>query len=196
MGLGGPRKTPDVLPDGARAPTNPARVNTGNLVPRALMEKGPRGHPLCRWCHRETPYRHSTFCGPECVHEWKLRSDASYLRGAMYARDHGVCAACRTDTDALIRYLRDRIPCVVDGHGSAKRITPILPQHRALMAARRYDVGRSLWAADHIVPVAEGGGQCDMRNMQTLCVPCHKAKSRAEAQRRANAKRAGRPRTP
>jgi 5-methylcytosine-specific restriction endonuclease McrA len=32
---------------------------------------------------------------------------------------------------------------------------------------------KSLWDADHIVPVAEGGGQCDLSNMRTLCLRCH-----------------------
>jgi 5-methylcytosine-specific restriction endonuclease McrA len=32
---------------------------------------------------------------------------------------------------------------------------------------------KSLWDADHIVPVAEGGGQCDLSNMRTLCLKCH-----------------------
>ena len=33
---------------------------------------------------------------------------------------------------------------------------------------------KSLWDADHIVPVAEGGGQCDLSNMRTLCLLCHR----------------------
>lgn len=35
--------------------------------------------------------------------------------------------------------------------------------------------GRSSgWDADHIVPVVEGGGECDLENYRTLCHPCHK----------------------
>ena len=33
---------------------------------------------------------------------------------------------------------------------------------------------KSLWDADHIVPVAEGGGECDLSNMRTLCLKCHR----------------------
>ena len=33
---------------------------------------------------------------------------------------------------------------------------------------------RSLWDADHILPVAEGGGQCDLANIRTLCLLCHR----------------------
>lgn len=34
------------------------------------------------------------------------------------------------------------------------------------------------WEADHIVEVRDGGGCCGLDNYQTLCVPCHKAKTR------------------
>ncbi|MGI4756452.1 MAG: HNH endonuclease signature motif containing protein [Janthinobacterium lividum] len=33
---------------------------------------------------------------------------------------------------------------------------------------------RSLWDADHIRPVVEGGGQCNLGNLRTLCVACHR----------------------
>lgn len=34
---------------------------------------------------------------------------------------------------------------------------------------------KSLWDADHIHPVAEGGGECDLENIRTLCLRCHRA---------------------
>lgn len=33
------------------------------------------------------------------------------------------------------------------------------------------------WDADHIKPVAEGGGECGLGNYQTLCILCHKKKT-------------------
>jgi hypothetical protein len=33
---------------------------------------------------------------------------------------------------------------------------------------------KSLWDADHILPVCEGGGECDLGNIRTLCLACHK----------------------
>jgi 5-methylcytosine-specific restriction protein A len=33
---------------------------------------------------------------------------------------------------------------------------------------------RYLWDADHVVAVAEGGGECDLSNMRTLCLRCHR----------------------
>lgn len=34
------------------------------------------------------------------------------------------------------------------------------------------------WQADHIVEVRHGGGGCGMENFQTLCVECHKVKTK------------------
>jgi len=32
---------------------------------------------------------------------------------------------------------------------------------------------RRKWEADHIVPVADGGGECGLENYRLLCRPCH-----------------------
>jgi 5-methylcytosine-specific restriction enzyme A len=43
---------------------------------------------------------------------------------------------------------------------------------------------KSLWDADHIVPVVEGGGECDLANLRTLCLKCHRAATAALRKRR------------
>ena len=94
------------------------------------------------------------------MHEWKLRTDPGYLRAQVFLRDRGVCAQCGLDTEAL---RKDR--------------------RKLDYTARRQfekDWGRRhLWDADHIVPVAEGGGECDLANMRTLCLKCHRAETLA-----------------
>jgi 5-methylcytosine-specific restriction endonuclease McrA len=42
----------------------------------------------------------------------------------------------------------------------------------------------SLWQADHIKPVVEGGGQCALDNLRTLCLRCHKGVTAELASRR------------
>lgn len=141
----------------------------------SLMPKGPNGRALCRWCHRECPAPRMTFCSPGCVAEHKIRSDPRYAREAVFARDRGVCAVCRVDTLAVQLDLR------------AKR-----PKARAeLCEVLGYPLDRvkrgALWEADHLRPVAEGGGECGLPGYQTLCVACHRAKSAAQTTRRARA---------
>ncbi len=95
------------------------------------------------------------------MHEWRLRSDPGYLRDRVFARDRGVCALCGTDTVQAFRALR---------RSRGGRRTEALE----LWGLRSVQARRSLWDADHILPVAEGGGQCDLGNLRTLCLPCHR----------------------
>src|SRR5512140_1067765 len=129
----------------------------GGFADRAALEKGQNGRALCRWCSLEVPTRRFTFCSDACVHEWKLRTDPGYLRERVFERDHGVCAACGLDTEAMRRDKRK------------------LDYRARKQFEKDWGGRRHLWDADHIVPVAEGGGECDLSNMRTLCLRCHRA---------------------
>ncbi|HJZ97527.1 MAG TPA: HNH endonuclease signature motif containing protein [Candidatus Solibacter sp.] len=119
----------------------------------------PRKRGTCRWCGLEVPKRRFTFCSAYCVHEWKLRTDPAYLREQVFLRDRGVCAQCGVDTEALGRDKRK------------------LDWRARKQFEREWGSRKSLWDADHILPVMQGGGECDLTNMQTLCLPCHRAKT-------------------
>lgn len=140
-------------------PAHAPRTKAGGWVAPSALERGPAGRPLCRWCRSEVPKGRRTFCSEACVHEWKLRTDPGYLRERVFARDRGVCAKCGADTIALRRDMRKL-------DFAARR--QFLKRWKLREASRK-----SLWDADHIVPVAEGGGQCDLSNMRTLCLLCH-----------------------
>ncbi len=99
------------------------------------------------------------------MYEWKLRTDPGYLRDKVFERDKGVCAQCGVDTTTLRRDMRKL-------DYAARR--QFLKQWGLTERSRK-----SLWDADHILPVAEGGGQCDLSNMRTLCLRCHKAATSA-----------------
>jgi len=137
-----------------------ARVIKGGWVDRKSVPRGPNGRGLCRWCALEVPRGRFTFCSVYCVHEWKLRTQPGYLRDQVFARDRGVCAWCRVDTIAEARRLR---------YSGGERRAALLA-HWGLKQRTR----KSLWDADHILPVAEGGGECDLENIRTLCLRCHR----------------------
>jgi 5-methylcytosine-specific restriction enzyme A len=139
---------------------NPARTKRGGRATASEIERDASGRAWCRWCRCETPPRRRTFCSDACVHEWKLRTDPGYLREKVLQRDAGVCAKCGIDTVSLRRDMR-RLDF------AARR--KFLKEWGLTERSRK-----SLWDADHIVPVAEGGGQCDLANMRTLCLKCHK----------------------
>ena len=140
----------------------PTRTLAGGHATRASLPLGPNNLPLCRWCDLEIiAKRRRTFCSDYCVHQWRLRTDPGYLRDQVFARDRGICAVCHIDTIAAYNALkRARGPARAAG--------------LRLYGMKSITIRRSLWDADHIRPVAEGGGQCDLDNLRTLCLLCHR----------------------
>ncbi len=151
----------------------PTRTMPGGWLDPADRKRNESGRPLCRWCGHEVGKGRRTFCSAVCVHEWKLRADSGYLRDHVFHRDKGVCAECGADTVALRRDLRKL-------DYAARR--QFLRTWGLKEGARK-----SLWDADHIRPVAEGGGQCDLSNIRTLCLLCHRASTAALRKRLAKA---------
>lgn len=125
----------------------------------------------CRWCSSTLSGKRRSFCSDECVHQHKLRSDVGYMRNAVYLRDQGICAMCKRDCDQLKIEATNILQ--VKGEESLKLF---LQQHNypdrriKLFVTKK---GVSLWDADHVTPVAWGGGGCGLDDMRTLCVPCH-----------------------
>jgi 5-methylcytosine-specific restriction enzyme A len=141
------------------------RTMPGGRVAAAELPRGAEGRALCRWCGAEVPRPRRSFCSESCVDAWRLRTSPGYLRGRVYARDKGVCARCTVDTVAALRLLRR-------ARGDRRRELLAI---WGLTALTR----KSLWDADHIVPVVEGGGECDLGNLRTLCIHCHRVVTRA-----------------
>ena len=114
------------------------------------------GKPICRWCRGPVVAPRRTFCGDTCVHEWKIRSSPWYVRREVKKRDKGICQLCGFN--------------VVKAHREWTRAKPSAGDRAARRAWRQ---ARPRWEADHIVPVADGGGECGLENYRLLCRGCH-----------------------
>ncbi len=115
------------------------------------------------------------------MESYYLVVSGSYVRGRLWKRDRGVCAQCGLDTDSITRRLiaMDREAKRAATLELAKLGFKLKPYRSALY---------SLWEADHVVPLAEGGSY-SLDNIQTLCVPCHKEKTAEQAARKAKQRR-------
>jgi len=135
-----------------------------------IPERNEQGEPICRWCRGPVRWPRRTFCGEACVHEWKIRSSPWYVRQQLKKRDRGVCQSCGLD--------------VVKAHREWRRSQPPVGDR----AARRlWRASRPRWEADHVIPVADGGGECGLENYRLLCRACHVAVTTAwRAQRSTN----------
>lgn len=141
-------------------------------------EKGPNGRRLCRFCRIEVPPNRKTFCSSACIHNWKLRSNGKYLRKFLYERDLGKCALCKKDT----RYQKIRIE---DAAFEAKSRSSLLWEKDSSYiqflkneSLTVKEAKKTLWQADHIIPVSFGGGECGLEGYRTLCLKCHKGVSK------------------
>lgn len=134
----------------------------------SASKKAPHGGRQCRWCKAEVFPPRQTYCSDACVHAWKLRSDVGYLRSQLFLRDKGICKMCGLDTQALRLKM---YPLNEDGRERLGLLYwfPVY-NARNLM----------LWEADHIVAVSNGGGLSGLDNFQTLCVPCHRNKTKQD----------------
>ncbi len=141
----------------------------------ATLPRGPQGRCLCRQCGVEVPKGRRTFCGEACVDRWKLKTDPSYARSRVGKRDKGRCARCGLRCKDLEKGL-DLLGQVLKRLGRPRLFSEI---RRTLKSRGRW----SFWDADHILPVAQGGGGCDLDNFQTLCVWCHREKTASAARR-------------
>lgn len=148
---------------------------TAHRRPEIRFSDAPRA--ICRWCGEAIVYPDGPKQGqpdrrrrwhPECVVAYDA-SDPREARRRVRKRDRGICAACGLDTRVVKKAHR--------GRGSARAL-------RALGYVPR----RSLWELDHVVPLIDGGGH-ELANLQTLCTPCHKRKTAAEARQRAERER-------
>lgn len=155
----------------------------------------------CSWCGTTNiPKGRRNWCSQKCVDEYLLRASPQHIRAAVHKRDRGICALCGCDAEAEYRAWGERhkeVARLADRLVQSARsnatwngsrwefLNTDFPTRKEWQAFRAYMVKkyapggwtkgrRSGWDADHIVPVAEGGGQCDLANYRTLCHPCHK----------------------
>ena len=174
--------------------------------------RGPTGRPLCRRCLSEVGKGRRTFCGPVCVEAFQVATGAAqWVRAAVWKRDQGRCAACGLWTERfeeaawqLARWLAHRDPAqrhhalvvaLLRDRGALWLERQTLHStssliFRWLLLRRGWSIRQawhssSVWEADHIVPVVEGGGGCGLEGYRTLCQPCHAKETKALAARRA-----------
>lgn len=136
---------------------------------------GPDGEKICYNCGGPLPKGKPFNCSPKCSDEWQMRTSPAHARFRLFQRDKGICVLCKTDTVALSEEYR-KLP-----HGSRDDRADGNDVRSAFLKAHGIPPGRSCsdwWDADHITPVIEGGGECGLDNLRTLCLPCHKKETK------------------
>ncbi|XP_038680084.1 DNA annealing helicase and endonuclease ZRANB3 isoform X2 [Tripterygium wilfordii] len=138
------------------------------------------GEPLCKLCQTpckdkraKTPeFFEDLFCNLDCCEEYRLRTSNRYLRQELFQVEHGVCSKCQLDCHQLVKIIKPL--SLVRRREYIKKVAPNLASRKSLLDKLVSDPSEgNAWHADHIVPVYQGGGECRLENMRTLCVTCH-----------------------
>ena len=139
----------------------------GKYVKANDLPKDENGLTCCRWCGKGVKPPRRTMCSPECVHELLIRRDNRYIRDCLFKRDKGICVICNTDTKNIAKEA-----IKLNGKAREEYLKEFNIGIKRKIWKRKH--GGGLWDADHILPVKEGGGQCGLDNLRTLCIKCHK----------------------
>ncbi|CAM6013956.1 unnamed protein product [Sphagnum balticum] len=156
------------------------------------------GAPLCKFCQQPCKGISATrpecfddlFCKSDCLADYLQRTSQRYLREELFELEQGVCVKCGLDCHNLVQHIQ---PLTLDDRTTyILQTAPQFDRHKCLLERLVRDPSEgNAWHADHIVPVADGGGECRLENMQTLCVVCHtNVTIEQNRQRRSELKRA------
>lgn len=148
------------------------------------------GRKCCRWCKGAIPKGRRTLCSDECGEAILIQTNWNYARRKVELRDKGVCAKCGCDTERLKRLLRRAL---ADWgrrfYNQTRQRWEYANAYDDWLRMLGFDTHTyDLWQADHILEVVRGGSN-DLANLQTLCVPCHKEKTKQLAKERAQERR-------
>ncbi|KAK3021011.1 hypothetical protein RJ639_045142 [Escallonia herrerae] len=136
--------------------------------------------PLCKLCQspcksrnaKVPEYFEDLFCALSCYEEYRSRTSNRFLREGLFQIEHGICSICKLDCHQLVKHIR---PLPSEKRQEyIKNLAPKLAKRGKLLDRLVSDPTESnSWHAGHIVPVYQGGGECRLENMRTLCVACH-----------------------
>ena len=194
---GGSRPPKPVVPGDGDATHSRRRGSTGRAWRQYFTADGA---PLCLSC--AVPYDERSrerfghpFCAEACARRFRVLS--AWRRARLCADSNAACADSADSTAK--RCSADPSPSRASPNGwrvSRRSGSSASSDARAWARAARPRAG-DLWQADHVVPVAEGGGECDLDNYRTLCERCHRGETaalRARARARRGRKTRGVPR--
>ncbi|XP_047176712.1 uncharacterized protein LOC124843917 [Vigna umbellata] len=151
--------------------------------------------PLCKRCQKQCmgknakrpEFLEDLFCNLVCYEEYRLRTSNRFLREELFKIEHGVCTNCQLDCHKLVK---DTRPLSLERRREfIQKIAPNIAKRKNMFEKLVNEPTEgNAWHADHIVPVYQGGGECKLENMRTLCVACHSDVTAAQCSERSKAR--------
>lgn len=158
----------------------------------------------CRGCGGEIPQGRRSWCGDACVEAWTLLHWWPRARAKRIETDEGVCQQCGRAAVALQQAAEDIRHRLLEYNRWTNGAVMWRANVWKALSAQISDAGfpvsaglfgsyyaRSFVEVDHIHARADGGDH-RQENLRTLCLPCHKERTKAQARERAERRRSQR----
>lgn len=138
-------------------------------------------HPLrgiCRYCGGRLPNKRLIWCGGAhtkggCWEKAQLESNWSIIRSKAWELSKGFCALCKFDIAKMERELWQY------HRRSGEDMSLTMKFAKIVFGVRSRNFPKVCWAADHIVPIAEGGDSFPkLDGVRILCLLCHDSVTR------------------
>lgn len=156
---------------------------------------------LCLNCGKPIPEGNRKYCSLECGQEFFAKHNQRGLAQLVWKRENGTCQQCGWK-NSKFNVPPPEHPGWTDGGVKAHREV-VSAYHKAEL---EWQAAHDAWekrapkprdfVADHIIPIALGGAEFDLNNIQLLCEVCNREKTKKDqaeiAKRRKLLKRIGR----
>lgn len=136
---------------------------------------------VCSYCQHILTGKRTRWCSKECSNSaWEyvnvIRGSSKYIRTYLKKRDGEICGKCGVDCAKLKRIFDHADRSLQTTASKEWKRSALNPQ---FMALRHFGFkpGAHTWEADHITSVADGGDN-HPDNLMTLCLLCHKEKTK------------------
>lgn len=143
-----------------------------------LEDVYPKLDGQCRLCRNTLTGKQTSWCSKKCYfeayHQVMLRRGSSKdARLLVKRRDKEICANCGVDCAKIKRIFEHAGLAILKHPWKDRSLHP----HYMIMRHFGFKPFSHSWEADHIVELRDGGEHL-LENLQTLCIPCHKAKTK------------------
>ncbi|XP_070546438.1 DNA annealing helicase and endonuclease ZRANB3-like [Ptychodera flava] len=163
--------------------------------PNRVQVVDSEGRPLCLYCDQPCKVDQSKpstsnkntdwdtrYCSEKCKEDHYVRAKGGYVREQLSEIEHGKCQICGLDAHDLYLSVKSRPKKERKEFLSGTKFSK-LPTKILNTIIDKPSEGK-FWQADHIVPVADGGGLCSLENFRTLCTVCHRSITDVQAKQR------------
>jgi 5-methylcytosine-specific restriction endonuclease McrA len=165
--------------------TSIASTSSSALSAISSSVSSPKSNSTCVQCSKDISLRSdllpSGTCSWSCHQELSAKLSGSSIRRQLFELEHGICVLCSRDMHKIYqRFVRLQ---------PSDRVQECMLINFSMNDHLLHSPNEGMfWQADHILPVSEGGGECTMENIRTLCTTCHQKETNVLRRRLRDAK--------